>query len=53
MDEICVDSTVAVVRGRNGGWMVTREGGLTKQVDDVYLMVLFGAKPVATGRSAA
>ena len=40
VDEICVDSAVAVVRGHNGGWMVTREGGLTKQVDDVYLMVL-------------
>ena len=40
VDEICVDDTVAVVRGHNGGWLVTREGGLTKQVDDVYLMVL-------------
>ena len=40
VDEICVDDTLAVVRGHNGGWMVTREGGLTRQLDDVYLMVL-------------
>ncbi len=40
IDEICVDGALAVVRGYNGGWLVAREVGRTRQLDDVYLMVL-------------
>lgn len=40
IEEICVEGPLAVVRGRNGGWLVGREGGRSRQLDDVYVMVL-------------
>jgi uncharacterized protein (TIGR02246 family) len=40
IDEICVDGATAVVRGHNGGWLVSRVGGGSRELDDVYLMVL-------------
>jgi uncharacterized protein (TIGR02246 family) len=40
VDEICVEGALAVVRGHNGGWLVAREVGRTRQLNDVYLMVL-------------
>jgi ketosteroid isomerase-like protein len=40
IDEICVEGNLAVVRGHNGGWLVSRVGGRSRELDDVYLMVL-------------
>ena len=40
IDDVCVDGSLAVVRGRNGGWLVGRGGGASRRLDDVYLMVL-------------
>jgi ketosteroid isomerase-like protein len=40
IDEICVDGAIAFVRGHNGGWLVSRVGGRSRALDDVYLMVL-------------
>ena len=40
IDEACADGALAFVRGRNGGRLVSRKGGGTRPLDDVYLMVL-------------
>ncbi len=40
IDEICVEGGLAFVRGHNGGWLVSRVGGRSRELDDVYLMVL-------------
>jgi len=40
IDEICVEGGMAFVRGHNGGWLVSRVGGRSRGLDDVYLMVL-------------
>jgi ketosteroid isomerase-like protein len=40
IDEICADGNIAFVRGHNGGWLVSRVGGRSRELDDVYLMVL-------------
>lgn len=40
IDGTCVEGDLAVVRGRNGGWLVSRVGGRSRQLDDVWLMVL-------------
>lgn len=40
IDEICVEGSLAFVRGHNGGWLVSRVGGRSRELDDVYLMVL-------------
>lgn len=40
IDEICVAGALAFVRGHNGGWLVSRAGQGSRELDDVYLMVL-------------
>jgi ketosteroid isomerase-like protein len=40
IDEICVQGSLAFVRGHNGGWLVSRAGGRSNELDDVYLMIL-------------
>jgi uncharacterized protein (TIGR02246 family) len=40
IDEICAVGDLAYVRGHNGGWLVSRIGGRSRELDDVYLMVL-------------
>lgn len=40
IDEICAEGNLAFVRGHNGGWLVSRVGGRSRELDDVYLMVL-------------
>lgn len=40
IDEICAEGNLAFVRGHNGGWLVSRTGGRSRELDDVYLMVL-------------
>jgi uncharacterized protein (TIGR02246 family) len=40
IDEVCVEGNLAFVRGHNGGWLVSRVGSRTRELDDVYLMVL-------------
>jgi ketosteroid isomerase-like protein len=40
IEEICVDRGLAFVRGHNGGRLVARGGGASRELDDVYLMVL-------------
>jgi ketosteroid isomerase-like protein len=40
IDEICVEGGMAFVRGHNGGWLVSRVGGRSRELDDVYLMLL-------------
>jgi len=47
VDEACVGDGLAFVRGRNGGRLVSRQGGTTRKLDDVYLMVL---RPDTGGR---
>lgn len=40
IDEICVVGDLAFVRGHNGGWLVSRVGGRSNGLDDIYLMIL-------------
>ena len=40
IDEVCVEGNLAFVRGHNGGWLVSRVGGRSRELDDVYLMIL-------------
>ncbi len=40
IDEICVQGSLAFVRGHNGGWLVSRVGGRSNEIDDDYLMIL-------------
>lgn len=40
IDEICADGDLAFVRGHNGGWLVSRVGRRSRELDDFYLMVL-------------
>ena len=40
IDEICTEGNLAFVRGHNGGWLVSRVGGRSRELDDVYLMVV-------------
>lgn len=40
IDEVCVEGSLAFVRGHNGGWLVSRVGGRSRELDDLYLMVL-------------
>lgn len=40
IDEICAEGNIAFVRGHNGGWLVSRVGGRSRELDDVYLMVV-------------
>ena len=40
VDEVCVDGSLAVVRGHNGGKLTPRQGGEPRRLDDAYLMVL-------------
>ena len=40
IDEICAGGALAFVRGHNGGWLVSRVGGRSRELDDFYLMIL-------------
>lgn len=40
IDEVCVEGNLAFVRGHTGGWLVSRIGGRSRELDDVYLMIL-------------
>ncbi len=40
LDEICVSGSTALIRGRNGGRLVPRQGGTPRRLDDVYVMGL-------------
>jgi uncharacterized protein (TIGR02246 family) len=40
LDEVCADGRLAFVRGRNGGRLIGRGGGETRELDDAYLMLL-------------
>jgi len=40
VDEACAVDGIAVVRGHNGGRLISRHGGDARELDDAYLMVL-------------
>jgi uncharacterized protein (TIGR02246 family) len=40
VDEACVDSGLAFVRGHNGGRLVSRTGAAERRLDDGFLMLL-------------
>lgn len=40
VEEACAGARLAFVRGRNGGRLASREGGGSRMLNDVYLMVL-------------
>jgi uncharacterized protein (TIGR02246 family) len=40
IDEVVVRGDLAIVRGRNGGWLRGRTGVADRPLNDVYLMVL-------------
>ncbi len=40
IDEVCAEGGLAYVRGHNGGWLVSRVGERSRELDEVYLMVL-------------
>ena len=40
IDEACVSGSIGIVRGHNGGRMISRTGAAPRLLDDVYLMTL-------------
>ena len=40
VEEVCAGDGLAFVRGRNGGRLVPRQGGESRALNDVYLMLL-------------
>jgi len=40
VNEVCVNQTLAFVRGHNGGELIPVKGGERRQLDDSYLMLL-------------
>lgn len=40
IDEVCVSGSIALVRGHNGGRMISRSGAPPRLLDDAYLMTL-------------
>jgi uncharacterized protein (TIGR02246 family) len=40
VEEVCVEGSLAYVRGRNGGRLRARDGGASRELNDVYLMLV-------------